>query len=278
MIGFVLAILYLYKINYQIKEEVKVPTIIGKKEEEGIKKLSDLGLNYEVIYQDEEDAENVIVKTNPSCGSIVKKDSLIEVYISRKKEKNKMPSLLKIYYDDAVKKLDELDFALSIKTLEVVDNDLPVGYVKKQSPKENTTLKSGDEIYLYVVIHDNEVKIPSFIGLKKEDLKNYESIYGLIFEIVYEDSSEPEGTVIAQSIAEGEVIIKNTKNIIRITVSKGINNYIPDFVGLDIEDAIHLATIFDVSLEINYVYSNAEKNTVISQKKMEDKVILYVAL
>lgn len=76
MIGFLLAILYLYKINYQIKEEVKVPTIIGKKEEEGIKKLSDLGLNYEVIYQDEEDAENVIVKTNPSCGSIVKKDSL----------------------------------------------------------------------------------------------------------------------------------------------------------------------------------------------------------
>ncbi len=109
-------------------------------------------------------------------------------------------------------------------TLKSEDHDTVIkGYVIKTDPEPGTVLKKGDTITLYVSngAPVEEVTVPKVTGLTYEEAvrelqKNRISI-GIVD---YEESDAPEGTVISQSVAEGETVYKYITEI-ELTVSSG---------------------------------------------------------
>ena len=105
------------------------------------------------------------------------------------------------------------------------DHDTVIkGYVIKTDPAPGTVLNKGDSITLYVSngAPVEETEVPNVLGKTYEDaVRELQKNRISIGTVSYEESAAPEGTVVAQSLAEGEKVYKYISEI-DLTVSMGM--------------------------------------------------------
>ncbi len=109
-------------------------------------------------------------------------------------------------------------------TLKSEDHDTVIkGYVIKTDPEPGTVLQKGDTITLYVSngAPVEETKVPGVVGMVYEEaVRELQKNRISIGVVNYEESDAPEGTVIFQSIPQGDTVYKYITEI-ELTVSTG---------------------------------------------------------
>lgn len=260
-------------------KDIVLPDLVGKTaiEAKNLISLYDVNVTYMEV---SDDNDGYVVSMNPSALTIVKEKSDLIIYIGINKAF--MPDFENTYYSSQAEKIESLQskYLCELVIIEEVDNNLPIGYIKKQVPSPNTLIIKEMPIIIYTVIHDNLVLVPNMIGWSYDLVLDFQKENDLVFEYAYEYSLDmPSNLVIKQSVAPNTSIQKNRKNAILITISKGIED-IPDFSGMNIEVALFICDYLNIVADVYYVKSNEKINTVIQTEKAIDisrSIILYVS-
>ncbi len=255
-------------------DDVTIPEIVGEDIEEGLKNIEALGLNHEIEYVNSNDKVDTILDIYPKVSSVVKKGSTVVIYVSQ--NCYYMPNLIGRYVSDAKDELIDYDIVF----IDVVDNELPIGYISDQKPMAGSLINYDSSIILFSVIHDDDVILPNMVGWSLEKVKKFENENQLYFEYQYDFSYIFDlNTVVSQSCNPGTKIKRNNRNYITITISRGVE-IIPDFTGIDIEVALAMCDYLGIKSKIMYVESNEKSDIIINcvvPAGIAKEIILYVS-
>ena len=119
-------------------EKMKVPSLIGKSKDEGIKTLENLNLNYKVIYSD--GPKNRIVAQNIPEGTEINKDTEILIFVGKDEPEKKFVKSFLIFIPLALLFFGIIYFVLNIpkKDIKKIETQLP----QQPSPEKTTEVSS----------------------------------------------------------------------------------------------------------------------------------------
>lgn len=207
-------------------EEVVVPELLGKYEEEARQILKDAKLEMEVgipLYNGEYKAGQV-VSQDPVAGSKVMEGNKITINLNKDKNGSEtaVPSVTGKTVEDARYSLQAYGFEIGDITTEA--NEMPEGIIISQKPKAGDDAKPGTKVNLVVSkgAEDAEIVMIKLLGMDASEAANELSAMGLkLGEPTYAPSSTyAQNQVIAQSVEPGEKVMKGTT--IDITISNGL--------------------------------------------------------
>jgi serine/threonine-protein kinase len=118
----------------------------------------------------------------------------------------------------------------------VSNSDVEEGFVFQQSPTEGTRVEKEAVVIIDVSSGKPEVTVPSVVGQSRDTAVAELTQLGLDTQVVEVNSDRDEGTVTAQSLSPGTVVVEGTQ--VRINVSKGPKPVtVPNVIGLPYEQA-----------------------------------------
>ena len=200
-----------------------MPDLVGDNYQEARARLNNLNLSLTVQVVDEYDDEvekNDVIRTVPTAGTELKKGDTVVITYSKGPEKLPVtvPSFLDMKIDDAIKKAESLKLVGAIYAYEY--SDKPDGVVIGQSIEANTEAKEGDTIRFTVSRGRRTITVVDYSGLSIEEASARAKEAGLVVgSSYYINSSEPEGTVLAQDLSPKTQVTEGTEIV--FTVSKG---------------------------------------------------------
>ena len=204
-------------------EEVQVPKLLGKTEEEA-QDILNKKLGIKVVGSEESDQyeEGKIIKQNPEEGEKVKKNTTIEVVVSSgiAKKTKVVPDVTGKDEDEAQKELEDAGFKVGTSEAEY-DDSYKAGEVIRTTPDAGTEAAEGAEIVMTVSKGSEKKTVPNVVGKSDETAQKELISAGLVIEEVrYEyDDKVAKGKVVSQSIQGGKRVSPGTS--IKITVSNG---------------------------------------------------------
>ncbi len=111
------------------------------------------------------------------------------------------------------------DKGLQPRVRRISNSDVEEGVVFAQRPVEGTRVDPETTVTIDVSSGRPEVSVPSLVGQSRDSAVAALTQLGLDYQVVEVNSDREEGTVVAQSLAPGTVVVEGTS--IRINVSKG---------------------------------------------------------
>lgn len=205
------------------KEEIPVPDVEGRDEEEAQKILEDAGfknITSEAVYSEEE--QGVVIGTDPTAGTKVDKNTTIKMKVSKGSEKIPVPNVVGKSENDA--KSEITDAGLTISTVETeYSESYPSGQVIRQTPSGGKVQK-GSSVSLVVSLGkkpEEKPKVPSIIGAGESSAKQMIINAGLtVSDTTYISSDTvPAGCVISCSPGVGTELSKGAS--VSIVISTG---------------------------------------------------------
>lgn len=209
-------------------KDVQVPDFTGLTFEQAEAKAKELKLKVEI--QEEkyhlEIPEGQIIEQDPKFQNDykIKEGSVIKVIVSKGQEIVKMPKVVGLTRDEAMKTLK--DNGLEVEIKEVYDDKVPKDYVIKQTKEDDTEISqdeeipAGTKITIHVSMGIEQVEVPDLSGKTESEAKTAITNAKLKWKSTEKtsDSSKPNGVVINQSISKGSMVDKNTE--ITITINE----------------------------------------------------------
>ena len=149
------------------KERIKVPAITGLTIESATAALNEMNLKIgRVTEQFSATLEaGLLIDSNPVSGSDVRKDSSVDLIISKGIEQVKLANFQGKTSDQAQSELTAAGLIVSSK-YEYSDN-IPVGTVISQTPSDVTTVEKGEKIVLVISKGPSKIYIPNVYSLSK---------------------------------------------------------------------------------------------------------------
>lgn len=188
------------------------------------------------------------------------------LYANIRPDTNLMPDLEGKTKKQAIALLKDYNVTISDDVTEKLSDEYGKGKILETNPKKGTTIKEGDVVKL-TISKGKYIVIDDYIGMDEEKATKALEKLGLEVEIEEEVSSKSRGTVIDQSIDEGEKLDPTKKKELKIilTVSKGNYIVIGDYLGMDVEKARE--TLAKLGFEVVVKEEESEKpvGTVIDQ-------------
>ncbi|GAB3441574.1 Stk1 family PASTA domain-containing Ser/Thr kinase [Phycicoccus ginsengisoli] len=157
-----------------------------------------------------------VVDQNPGDGEKAPKGSQVQLSVSKGPDTVQVPDLKGYAADEARTTLANLDLKVASQTKSVDDSGVDKGKVVETSPGAGTTVAAGSEVVL--TLSSGKVTVPDVVGRTRNDASDALSEKGLNIKTVFKESTEPENTVIAQSIKDGTKVDDGTT--ITITVAQ----------------------------------------------------------
>ncbi|MBQ2092094.1 MAG: Stk1 family PASTA domain-containing Ser/Thr kinase [Clostridia bacterium] len=212
-------------------DKIEVPDLLGKdyaSEVEGNKKYSDW--EFDVKYVTSTDTKyqgGQICKQSPYKGAKAKKGSVIKIEVVSNGSQVEIPEINGLELGTAKQALIAAGF-VNTKVVPEYTDDYKEGLVISSEPAQGTKADTSTMIIINVAApaKDNPdlKEVPSVVGLNynkdKADIEEYFSSVNLkLGTVKEEDSKEPAGTVIQQSIDAKEKVPAGTK--VDIIISSG---------------------------------------------------------
>lgn len=230
--------------NNTKKEEtnqVEVPNVVGKTEDEAALALNKKELGFKVITREastEYDA-GIVTEQKTKAGTKVDKNTEIQVIVSLGKEAEtvNVPDVTGMSESQAQSSLTSKGFTIGNTTYDYSDKVNPSDVIST-SPAANTSVEKGSSIDLVVSKGSKPVEkstVPNLVGKSRENAEAALNERGLVLGDVSEiyDSNEA-GTVINQSPSSGGSV--DAGSTVSITVSKGEKpeekSTVPNVVGV----------------------------------------------
>ncbi|MBR3268942.1 MAG: leucine-rich repeat protein [Oscillospiraceae bacterium] len=244
-------------------DETKIPNVIGLLENAAKEKVEDAKLVPLIVDGDYSDTieAGMIVNQKQRAGKIVKIDTIIEMTMSRGKMQLELKNLQGQEAESVIAELESLGFTIEKK--EEYSNT-PKGCIISQNPEPGMYDK-GTAIVLTVSLglenidETKDVTIGEYIGKKLADAQNSLGSEGIYVQTVYEYSTEPEGTILAQDIQPGETVKQGAT--LTLTVSAGREvRYLPNCIGMTEQNAVQTLYAAGVRYEVKYEENNLYAN------------------
>ena len=157
------------------------------------------------------------------------------LYVNIRPDTNLMPDLEGKTQEQAQELLKDYKVTISDDIIEELSDEYDEGKIIETDPKKGTTIKEGDVVKL-TISKGKYIVVDDYVGMDVEKAEKALDKLGFDVTIEYEISSKTKGTVIEQSIDEGEKVDPTEKKReITLTVSKGNYIVISDYLGMDIE-------------------------------------------
>lgn len=194
--------------SYLIVPEIAVPEVRGLSQSDAAQLLreSDLVPNNEIfyIYDDDIPVGNV-VKTEPPEGRVVRKERVIDLYVSKGPEYIVTPNVVGRTEMEARVILQDLDLILT--PVREYNDDVPEGQIYRQVPGESFQISPGDEVVVYVSQGRGPFKLADLTGYSEAGALEYLEENELIPRVRYRFSVGSAGHVIEQSPEAGEEVL-----------------------------------------------------------------------
>ncbi len=209
-------------LNVGRAKDVKLPNLVGKTIEEAEQELNKSKLKIEKKEEFNSEIEvGKIISQNPPFieNYTVKENSTVEVVVSKGTEMTKVPKIIGMEYEEAEEEIKK--YNLQAEKIDKVSKTVEKGIVIEQEPAENTEIKAGEKVKIYVSCGNGLKQIVTqyVIGKTEKDAKELLTKDGLEVEVVNEeDTTKENGIVLKQSIEAGKTVDEGTKII--ITVNK----------------------------------------------------------
>ena len=204
-------------------KEVELPNITGMTAQEAEETLKKANLKYELEkeeYNKDVEEGKVISQEPPYQANFkVKEGSQVKVVISKGQEKTKVPKVVGMKQDEAVKALEEAK--LKYEIVEEASKKVEEGYVISQETEADADAFAGDTVKIHVSTGTEKVTMVSVLDKSEEDAKTALKAIGItsINTVYEENSSKAKGVVLKQSVEPGSTVEKDSK----ITIT--VNNY-----------------------------------------------------
>ena len=188
------------------------------------------------------------------------------LYANIRPDTNLMPDLEGKTKKQAIALLKDYNVTISDDVTEKLSDEYDKGKILETDPKKGTTIKEGDVVKL-TISKGKYIVIDDYIGMDEEKATKALEKLGLEVEIEEEVSSKSRGTVIDQSIDEGEKLDPTKKKELKITltVSKGNYTIIGDYLGMDVEKAKEALAKLGFEVVVKEEESEKPVGTVIDQ-------------
>ena len=188
------------------------------------------------------------------------------LYANIRPDTNLMPDLEGKTRKQAIALLKDYNVTISDDVTEKLSDEYDKGKILETDPKKGTTIKEGDVVKL-TISKGKYIVIDDYIGMGEEKATKALEKLGLEVEIEEEVSSKSRGTVIDQSIDEGEKLDPTKKKELKITltVSKGNYTIIGDYLGMDVEKAKEALAKLGFEVVVKEEESEKPVGTVIDQ-------------
>ncbi|MEX0851129.1 MAG: Stk1 family PASTA domain-containing Ser/Thr kinase [Gaiellaceae bacterium] len=119
---------------------------------------------------------------------------------------------------------------------QVSSSDVEEGYVVSQDPAAGTRVDNEDIVSIEVSSGKPRVTVPTVVGQSRDSAVQELTQVGLDVQVVLVNSERDEGTVTAQSLDAGTVVVEGTR--VRINVSKGPRPVtVPNVIGIPYDEA-----------------------------------------
>lgn len=205
-------------------DEVKVPDIVGKSEDEAKEILKKKKLGIKVVSREESKKydEGIVCEQKQKAGSKVKKNSTIQVVVSTGLvgEEILVPNVVGWSEEDAQKTLNESGFS-KVKSEYEYDDEVPEGNVISITPKEGSKATEDTEIKMLVSKGAERKKVPNVVGKSQSAAQDAIVNAGLDYNNTKTEYSDTvkKGNVISQSPESGEKVAPGT--VVTIVISDG---------------------------------------------------------
>lgn len=227
-------------ISSSAEEETKVtvPDLTNKTQDEAIKLLNTLGLGGH--YSGEENSDTIeegkICWQEIAANEKVDKNTQINFKVSSGKGSVTIPEdIVNISQQNATVKLSELGLSVAGNVEKQSSDSVAIGNVITTDPAPGTSVSAGSEVTLTISTgpeqkpdtgDEEQVKIPSYIGLTLEDAQASLEAKGIEVEVEYGSSSAYDtGDVIKQSVAGNSSVPKGSTIVLTVNdPSKAASN------------------------------------------------------
>jgi serine/threonine protein kinase len=198
-------------------EDVAVPNVISKTENQARKLIGDAGLAVGTI--DRENSENVpagkVISQDPGADDFVLPDTPVNLVVSLGEAQVAMPSVVGLDKDDAQRQLESDPYNFDV-TLQEENSDEPVDQVLRTEPEANSELDPGSSVTVFY--SDGPEEVPDVVGLQQDRAEDRITDAGFKVEVIENpNTTEPAGTVLSQSPQGGTPADEGT--VVTIVVS-----------------------------------------------------------
>ena len=199
----------------------EMPDLSGKTEKEAEQILKDHHLTMGDISRKYSDKypENQIIKSEPNSGERIEEGEAIDIILSKGPQKVKMPNLVGLPKDEAVKKLKNLGLK-DIDVEQAYSHSVDKGLISEQSVEANSEVALNDHhIKIYESLGVRQVYVSDFENKSYSSAKKELESKGFKVQATQEnDDKVKKGNIISQSPKNKSV---DEGSIINLTVSKG---------------------------------------------------------
>lgn len=195
---------YFLTTNNKKVEELKMPKIIGLKQDDAEKTLKDMGLEMLIAGEEKStEPEGTVVKANKNEGDTVKKGETIRVYVSGKETKKKLQNVEGLDENQATTFLQNAGLQVTVNR--EYSDSVEKGKVIRQDPKGDTEITEDTKVTLYVSQGKKPVTVPKLLGLSRQDAISALNAVGLNGDSKEAETTDKnkDGKVIDSSVKEG---------------------------------------------------------------------------
>jgi serine/threonine-protein kinase len=177
---------------------VAVPNLDGLTIEQAASVLADAQLQLGAQTPELSDRpDGTVIAQQPAAGEQLEQNQSVNVTVSSGKEQATVPQLIALTSPESAR-IALTDAGLKLGIVSEKASDQPSGYVLEQSPSEGTQVDAGTMVN--ITVSSGLVRVPSVTGLSEAQARSDLAQAGFEAQVVEQnDSSVPEGTVLAQS-------------------------------------------------------------------------------
>ena len=214
--------------NVAQSETVSLPNIIGLERNEAIAKLEEVGLRPEIVdAPDPEIPEHHVVRTNPSVGSQLQRNTTVTVTVSTGKEDTQVPRLVNMTPQEASAALADAGLELEPDVDEEFSDSVEQGRITRHEPAAGASLPKGSKVRVTISRGPEivDVRVPSLTGMNWNQARETLESLGFVPRPQFVDSLEPADRVLS---VDGAGTKRPEGSDVRVEVSNGALMHMPD--------------------------------------------------
>jgi len=263
---------------------VEVPVVAGMSQSEALQAIRDADLIPKPVQEvSDEYAADVATRTDPPAGTEVDKESEVNVYISTGPAEVTVPDVAGLTEAEAVARLEAEGLTVSPTRQREDSPTVPKDRITKTEPAANSPAKAGDPVTLFV--SSGNVVVPNVTGQNVEVATETLAAAGLRVNTREVESTEPEGNVVSQDRAEGDIVPQGTTVNLGVAAPPSTATVPTNLRGMQYDQAVQaLAAAGLTNVSREDVQSDEPVNTVVSSDPsggtviaMEQRVTLRVS-
>jgi beta-lactam-binding protein with PASTA domain len=217
------------------KEMRDVPRVTGTQLLEAREVLERRGFEVQETRVRSEAPLDRVLGQDPDSGEQAEVGSTVVLEVSGGPGTVRVPSLAGLHPKQVVNRLENRDLTADLE--QRPSDTVEAGVAIRSVPGAGEVVERGEQIKVFVSSGPELVAVPDVVGLSRESAEDTISDAGLSpGQIGEQESSEPEGEVIAQDPGAGSEVERDTT--VDLTVSTGIETVnVPNVIGLRGADA-----------------------------------------